>query len=61
MFPQCPATHTEAEHVIIMREGYTPHLGAEMLHVSEGQLGMRAGTLEQQFKQMLGHYRAAPG
>ena len=37
-------------------EGYTaPHLGGEILHVFEGQLGIRAGTLERQFKQMIGH------
>lgn len=52
-----PCTPKEAEYVIIMREGYTaPHLGAEVLHVFEGQLGIRAGTLEQQFKQMYRHY-----
>jgi len=52
-----PRTPKEAEYVIIMREGYIPpHLGAEILHVFEGQLGIRAGTLEQQFKQMIGDY-----
>jgi ferredoxin len=54
----CPK---EAEYVITVREGYTaPHLGAEMLHVFEGQLGIRTGTLEQQFKRMFGHYGVAP-
>jgi len=43
-------------------EGYTaPHLGAEILRAFEGQLEIRADTLEQQFRQMIGHYGVPQG